>query len=193
MVGWMLCYVGFLKREFSWEEHADELVNECGGSMILRSMGGNIILMQKGSNRTVKELIEDFDEWISFWFKWTKPWSNLEVNTNRVIWTRWYGVPVHAWLNHFFALACAKLGLFVKMDEFMNHNGSLEAARILISTSCFTDIDRILRIRIDGRVFPIRVVEEVNCSCQSKTMNPEESEDDDSDSQWSDEDGNFAK
>lgn len=44
------CYTGFLKMTFSWEEHANELRSECGGLLKLRSLGGNLVLLQKSSN-----------------------------------------------------------------------------------------------------------------------------------------------
>lgn len=64
---WILdCFTSFLKRKFSWEEHAEELVSECGSVLKLRSMGENLVLIQQGGDRSVKETLEDFDEWTKF-------------------------------------------------------------------------------------------------------------------------------
>lgn len=92
----------------------------------------------------------------------------MDVNTNRVVWTRWYGLPLHAWSNQFFASACATLGLFIKLEDFKDSFNSLEAAHVLISTTNLSRIERVLKIRVDGKVFSVRVMEEFDCSCNIK-------------------------
>lgn len=108
--GWLKnCYSGFMKRKFLWEDHAEEIQSECGNMLNIRSMGGNLILIQSTTDKSTGNLVNELDEWVNFWFEWVRPWDELDVNTNRLIWTRWYGVPMHAWTNRFFALASANL------------------------------------------------------------------------------------
>ncbi|KAL6537767.1 hypothetical protein OROMI_025410 [Orobanche minor] len=159
-------YTGYLKREFLWEDQKNELLGECGGSMMLRSTGGNLILIQSSTDKTVKRLLEEFDEWCSFWFEWIRPWSEIDVNQYRMVWANWIGVPIHVWSEKFFAGACANFGLFNKMDVETENRSSLESSRILVSTSCFNTIDRVIHIRIDGKMFPVRIMEETICSCK---------------------------
>lgn len=159
------CYTGFLNRNFPWEDHVDELQGECGGQLSLKSIGGNLILLQSMSDKSTREVIEDFDEWVAFWFDWVRPWNNLDVNLNRSVWTRWFSIPLHAWSENFFALACAKFGLFIKMEDIKDQKYSLELARVLISTSSIQAIDKVMQVCIDGLTYNIRVVEEKYCSC----------------------------
>lgn len=177
------CYTGFLKKEFPWEDHAEELLGECGGNMSLKSIGGNLILLQSTSDKSMRELIEDFDEWVAYWFDWVRPWNNLDVNLNRSIWTRWHGLQLHAWSVKFFAIACAKFGLFIKMEDVKEQKYSLEFARVQIYTSCLQSFNKVMQVRIDGLTYSIRVVEESEYSCsQFKTRMV--SSDEELDSNW---------
>lgn len=112
-----------------------ELEGECGGQMNLKPLGGNLILIQSSNNVPIKELIEGFDEWAEFWFDWIRPWRATDVNQHRLIWTRWYGVPIHTWSIRFFLLASAKLGLFMKLDSLSEKKERLDVARVMISTT----------------------------------------------------------
>lgn len=81
-------------------------------------MGGNLILIKISiSEKSTGEMLEDFDEWTSYWFEWVRPWRDIDVNQYRSIWTRWYGVPMHVWSIRFFSIASAKLGMFIKLDD----------------------------------------------------------------------------
>lgn len=51
-------------------------------------MGGNLVLIQKECEGKLKNIIEDFDKWLKFWFEWIHPWTNIKDNSNRVVWTR---------------------------------------------------------------------------------------------------------
>lgn len=129
------CYTGHLKREFQWADYVGELEGECGGQMKLCPLGGNLLLIQASSNIPIKDLIEGFDEWSSFWFDWIRPWRETDVNQHRLVWTRWAGVPAHVWSNKFFLMACANLGLFMKLDSILEQKIWLDEARVLLSTT----------------------------------------------------------
>lgn len=161
----MACHAGFLKRKFSWEEHVEELASECGNALCLRSIGENLILINKGTYKSIKETIEEFDEWVDFWFEWTRPWKKLDINTNRNIWIKWMGILIHAWSNRFFAQTCAKIGLFIKMEEVKGSRTDLDGTRVMISTSCLNRIEETKKVRIDGSIFSIRVTEDSQFIC----------------------------
>lgn len=175
------CYSGYLKPSFSWEDHGEELLSESSGILYLRPMGGNLILIQSANDKKTEDVLFDFDEWTSFWFEWIRPWKDIDVNNNRKVWTLWYGVPYHAWSLNFFSLICAQVGSFVKFDEKTELKQNLEVARVLVSSSSLSHINRVLSIKIDGKVFAIRVLEESPCACN---FPKEEEEDDESESQW---------
>lgn len=136
----------------------------------MRSLGGNLLLIQSLSEKPTKEALDEFDEWVAFWFEWTRPWNCLDVNLNRTVWTRWYGVPLHAWNTNFFSMVCAKVGLFLKMDSIDEQKLYVNAARVLLSATCLTKIDKVMQVNIDGISYSIRVVEEEICQC---ILNPQ--------------------
>lgn len=104
------------------------------------------------------ELIEEFDEWSEFWLKWWKPWEYTDVNNSRCVWTRWVGVPLHAWSDRFFGLGCARFGRMVSMHEVSKNKRKFDEAYIRISTG-LQSVDHIMRCKIDGAEFQIRVEE----------------------------------
>lgn len=173
------CYTGFLKKRFVWDEVKEDMEGECGGRMSLSSMGGNLILIRSTSDKSMEELVKDFDEWVSFYFEWIRPWKAIDVSQNRLVWTRWYGLPLHIWSTNFLSVASAKLGLFVKMDSATEQKTKVDVARVQISMSCLAKVDSVWKVRIDGMVFTVRVVEEAQCTCGNVIFN---GEDDDSES-----------
>lgn len=100
-------FTGCLKQGFLWEEHGEELLGECGSMIKIRSLGGNSILLQSIGDKSAKELLDDFDEWVAFWFEWVRSWKVIDVSSTRAVWTNWYGIPIHAWTTDFFTLIIA--------------------------------------------------------------------------------------
>lgn len=58
------------------------------------------------------------------------------------------GVPLHAWSSRFFKIACGGVGRFIKMDPASERKENLEMARVLISTSIWGDINRLMDVNI---------------------------------------------
>lgn len=154
----------------------------------LLHLGGNIILLHSVCDYNTSSLVEDFDEWINYWFEWVRPWEEIDVNTNRVVWTNWYGVPLHAWSVHFFSFASAQIGRSLKMDKNTEEKNNLEVARVLVSASMVSQIDKLLEFRIEGKSFKIRIMEEARCCGDSIEEDVEdESEDESQDGQLDEE------
>lgn len=133
-------------------------------------------------------MLEEFDEWGAYWFDWLRPWRDIDVNYNIVIWTRWVGIPLHVWSTRFFSMVSAKFGMFIRLDESSENKSRLDFARVLISTG-LNNLNEVFEVRIDGKSFTICVTEEV-CSSYSMKEVREVNSGDDSDSQWSDEEQN---
>ncbi|KAL8504197.1 hypothetical protein ACS0TY_022799 [Phlomoides rotata] len=127
------CFIGLIKEDFSWESYGEETRSESGKSLTLRYMGDNVVIINHSEEKDMKETILELDEWISHWFEWCRPWMERDVCHRRKVWTRWYGVPAHAWTPRFFKLASVNVGSFVKMDAISESKRRLDVARILIS------------------------------------------------------------
>lgn len=153
------CFTGHLKSGFSWKEHGEEIQGECGNRLTITPLGGKLLLIRTNSEEPIKKVIGRFDEWSGFWFDWCREWKHIDVNQNRIIWTRWTGVPLHAWNFRFFSLVSSKIGRFVEMDENTRSRKRLDAARIKISTS-LRPIEGCIECVIDGASFHIYIGED---------------------------------
>lgn len=155
------CYTCMLRTGIDWEEHAEEMISECGNCLTLTYMGDNVVLIQSRMRNNIKELLEDWDEWIRYWFEWVRPWKPIDVCHKRLVWTRWVGVPLHAWSSSFFELVSRKLGSFVKLDERSRNKLRLDFARVLISVPYLDDVNQIISVKVDDRLFSVKILEEV--------------------------------
>lgn len=99
-------------------------------------------------------------EGIAFWFDVVEPWRVNVLSARRVIWTNWFGVPLHAWNPKFFQLVATKFGKLVKIDDDTLNKNKFQESRILINTS-YPEIPKTpVKVEVDGRVYNIRIKEE---------------------------------
>lgn len=162
--------MGLLKLEFSWEEDNEEIQGECGVKLKLTFMGDNVILIQNNSGISMGDLSKEMEEWVGHWLEWVRLWQEQDVCHRRRLWTRWIGVPLHAWCNRFLRLASSNIGTFIKLDTPTENRERLDIARVLVSVSFFNDINIVFQTRINGQVFKIKVMEEVHSSFVLKTI-----------------------
>ncbi|XP_057806192.1 uncharacterized protein LOC131021120 [Salvia miltiorrhiza] len=156
---WILGAVtGLLKNEFLWEEVKDEIIGECSGKLKVSTLGGNLVLFQSACGDPTEEILKEMDEWFQFWFLWSRKWKIGDVSHQRVVWTKWVGVPLHAWNPRFFNDACASFGAVRKIHEGTATNEKFDEAFIQVATGLYS-CDRILDCVIEGTCFKIRVEE----------------------------------
>jgi hypothetical protein len=65
-------------------------------------LGSNLTLLEGQEEGEVEALLEDAKEWLDHWFTTIRPWSPTDIDTERTIWLRIYGVPIHTWNLNFF-------------------------------------------------------------------------------------------
>lgn len=154
-------YSGYLKKEFTWCEHGEEIQNEGGGNLKILDMGSNMVLIQSTTEKETGEIIEGLDEWVNFWMDWCRPWTYTDVSQNRSVWTRWIGVPLQAWSLRFFCLGSSKMGSLIELHEVTKRKEKLDEAFVQIYTG-LKSVDRIISCRIDGACFQVKI-EEIKC------------------------------
>lgn len=103
-------------------------------------------------------VLKGFDEWTRLWLEWWKPWVPTDVNHRRVVWTRWTGVPLHAWSKRFLTVASSRVGTMLNLHEVTKNRTRINGAYVRIDTR-LASCDRILPCKIDGRCFNIRIME----------------------------------
>lgn len=151
-------HIGYLKEKFSWNDHREELRSECAGILSLKNIGNNLILLQSEREQDTAEVIKGLDEWSEFWFEWWREWRKSDVCQNRIVWTKWIGVPLQAWSERFFGLGCSKFGRLVEMHEVTANKVRLDHAFIKVSTG-LSSVDRCFPCKINGVQFSIRIEE----------------------------------
>ncbi|MCI34513.1 hypothetical protein A2U01_0055733, partial [Trifolium medium] len=60
-------------------------------------LGSNLTLLEGQEDGEVEALQEDAQEWLNQWFKETRPWNPKDVDLDRIVWLRVFGIPAHAW------------------------------------------------------------------------------------------------
>jgi len=83
------------------------------------------------------------------------------VNYERGAWVRCYGVPLQAWNNIFFLELAATQGRLLKIDDCNINKDMMDYARFLVATPLLKEIDVTEEVWIDGKMFPICVIEDV--------------------------------
>lgn len=82
------------------------------------------------------------------------------MHNARLIWTQWYGVPMHAWKPNFFKLILLKYGSLIKIDDDTMKRKNIHRARILIRTPLPEISKTPFNISVDDKVISIRIKEE---------------------------------
>ncbi|GAU45707.1 hypothetical protein TSUD_86830 [Trifolium subterraneum] len=105
-------------------------------------LGSNLTLLEGQEEGEVKDLMEDAKGWLEQWFKEIRPWNPKEIDVERSVWLRHYGVPSHAWNEIFFAQVVKPWDIFINTDDGTLKKNTIDVAcgmyhdSNLISTSC---------------------------------------------------------
>jgi hypothetical protein len=64
-------------------------------------LGANLALLEGQEEGEVEALMVDAKDWLDQWFKEIRPWNPKDIDLDRIVWLRIFGVPVHAWKDDF--------------------------------------------------------------------------------------------
>ncbi|KAL8498658.1 hypothetical protein ACS0TY_021845 [Phlomoides rotata] len=151
------CFTGQLKEEYPWTDIEDE-IQEIGEERFqIKYIGGDLVFIYP----IEEQIIESKDlELISKWFEYLEPWSVRDAHNVRLVWTQWFGVPMHAWNPNFFKLVSLKFGKMLRIDDNTISKKNVQMARVLIKTP-YSEISRDpFPVMVDDRKFFIRIKEE---------------------------------
>jgi hypothetical protein len=123
-------------------------------------LGSNLALLEGQEEGEVEALMEDAKDWLVQWFKEIRPWNPKDIDTERLVWLRIYGIPIHAWCDDFFAKVSRPWGCFLNTDHVTSKKFTMDAARLLIRTSCQKPVDEFIDVNINDEIFHLRVIED---------------------------------
>ena len=128
----------------------------------LISMGGDNVLLHPCAEGDVMELSNSAADFVGNFLCDCRPWSqDASVSYERGAWIRCYGVPLHAWNDIFFLELASTRGRLLKIDDTTVNKEKLDYARFLIATFELKELNYVVQFLIDGRVYPIRVIEDL--------------------------------
>ncbi|GAU24569.1 hypothetical protein TSUD_149100 [Trifolium subterraneum] len=123
-------------------------------------LGANLTLLEGQDEGEVEALMEEARDWMEQWFKEVRPWTEKDVDLERLVWLRVYGIPAHAWNESFFTMISKSWGSFINADDVTTKKLSLDVARILIRTSGQRVVDEFIDVKVNNQFFHIRVIED---------------------------------
>jgi hypothetical protein len=123
-------------------------------------LGANLSLLEGQEEGEVEALMKDAKDWLEQWFTEIRPWNPKDVDLERIIWLRVFGVPVHVWNDDFFTKITKPWGIFMHSDDVTNKKVTMDVARLLIRTSSQKAIDEFIDVQINGEFFHLRVLED---------------------------------
>ncbi|KAK6133348.1 hypothetical protein DH2020_032919 [Rehmannia glutinosa] len=162
------CFLGKMHDLTEWKSFQAELWRRGYHSVNIKPMGGGWVLIQ--ANATVEKLQSlSFEwDWVKEWIQQLKPWSNDSVIKERFVWLICEGLPPHVWSEKYFAELTSRIGSFIRLDESTKQKKRLDFGRVLVSTENFANISMLFKIKINNRMFNVRIFEEPVCLCNTE-------------------------
>lgn len=154
------CYVGFVHNPNAVYLLQDRLIDEGIFTFKVTPMGGDLVLIKPTEGEVFEDFVKDYEDLIETWFYDVRGWSPEMVAKEREAWIRCQGVPLHAWNSQFFEQIVGCLGSFISMDSGSMNGSSFDMARVMIRTSSWEVINRVIKVRINGLFYNIRLIEE---------------------------------
>jgi hypothetical protein len=151
--------VGYLVENMNAQSIQNDFHMDGFQSVKVCPLGYMTVLIWSEKVEEVKEIMETVGWWCSL-FEKVIPWSPDAVSNSRAVWIRCYGVPPHAWGNDLFRSIAFKHGRFLEVDASTKEMKRCDVARIKILTKDKTAIDTSMTVKVLGKRYDIRILEE---------------------------------
>lgn len=93
------------------------------------SLGANLCLLEEFDEGEIIVFIRQAKSWWSQWFLEIREWREEDVDNERLLWVREYGVPFHTCNTTFFVTLAGTIGTFVCSDERTMKVDCMDVAR----------------------------------------------------------------
>jgi hypothetical protein len=128
----------------------------------LISLGGDNVLLHPCVEGDSMELFNSVADFVGNFLCDFRPWTkDASVPYERGAWVECYGVPLHSWNDIFFLELASTRGRLLKIDDVTVNKEKMDFARFLIATSELKELNYVVHFMIDGRVYPIRFIEDL--------------------------------
>ncbi|KAJ9557691.1 hypothetical protein OSB04_012305 [Centaurea solstitialis] len=155
------CAVGSVSRM----EHVDSIQALISAGTLenceIKMLGGRDILIKFDSKETAENIIQNKVHGLHFWAKELTGWSKGFRASNRMVWLRILGVPLHIWKVEVFKDIATNWGSVVTTSNCdLKSSPNLMWGKVLINTSLKTTINEIKSVKVGGLFYVIKVEEE---------------------------------
>lgn len=86
-------------------------------SVKISPLGPNFRLLEELDGGILEELISDRSSWWKQWFRYVRPWQISDVDSERDLLTKVFGVSCQSWYMDFFISLANNLGKYICVDE----------------------------------------------------------------------------
>lgn len=156
------CAVGELRNTDVLNDLNHSLKEE-GFSCCAKYVGGFRYLLECDSKVDLLQMLTEGKEKLDSWFSWLRPWEiAMEMSRpGRLVWISIEGIPLHAWTESTFQRIAKEFGEIMEVEELTLQRVQTHLARVCISTSSYSSIDKVVSITMKDEVFTVRVLEDM--------------------------------
>lgn len=112
------------------------------------------------TNIEARNLLSRPINWMSKWFESSSLWDPSIVNTERFVWLKAFGIPLHIWNPNFFRSLSCSFRSFVYLDRPTETKERLDVGWFLICTTDCNFISRTIIVLINGEQYNTFVIED---------------------------------
>ncbi|GAB2273910.1 hypothetical protein Dimus_008680, partial [Dionaea muscipula] len=129
--------------------------------ILVRPCGGKQVIMTFPTADLRDKMLADEEEELRAWFKDIHAWTpSIKIGRNREVWLSCFGVPLELWSTSTFCEIASKWGEVLAVEIETAKSLSFYCGKVRILTECLDYINCSIKISCDGKLFPIRVIEE---------------------------------
>jgi len=153
-------WVGTMKDYMSMEVLREEMLHEGLGSIRVRYLGDNQVLLTGQDGVKLYDVLEASKDSLYKMFVLLKPWKESKVIGNKTVWARCRGLPLSLWTVDCFRKVLHKVGTLMEVDEATLNWERVEYARLKVRTTVASKVQICEEAWINKRVYQISVEEE---------------------------------
>ncbi|KAL7175559.1 hypothetical protein ACSBR2_029205 [Camellia fascicularis] len=151
-----------LKTPYSVLQVRKEIINKGAKNILVRERGGRDAIISFSSKEEMVSKMTLFKSWIHDWCEYITEWrSGMYLQQERCVWVTFYGVPLNLWNSDTFRKIGRLWGEVVLLNGDVSSPKSFHCGRFKIVTNVMNPINTNLNLECKGRIYPIRVLEEL--------------------------------
>ncbi|KAJ9556405.1 LOW QUALITY PROTEIN: hypothetical protein OSB04_011019 [Centaurea solstitialis] len=138
----------------------------------IKMLGGSDILLKFESKVAMEKVIKNKVHGIHFWAKDLRFWNHGYRASNRLVWLRIMGLPLHIWKIEVFKEIASNWGSVVTtINCDLQNSPNLMWGKVLINTGLKATINEIKGVKVGGLFYVIKVEEEDGVGLESQIRN----------------------